>query len=197
MNTCHLSLALAACLVALFSPYPGSRGPKSILAESLDGVDRKLLYPAVQSLLQNEDSVARASVGKVFDELTDRDLVELLPAITKAIEYLAPSNEMFGDGIRLAGLDLLSRLHIREGLTLCVSVMEPGRWGAGNRVGPCLKYLQRYGSHAETVLPQLREIRAQTQQVEQIDQCIAAIESSTDMPVLVDIAEFKTRHLAK
>ena len=186
-----------AAAVALFSPYPGSRGPKSILAESLDGVDRKLLYPAVQALLQNEDSVARASVGKVFDELTDRDLVELLPAITKAIEHLAPSNEMFGDGIRLAGLDLLSRLHIREGMTLCVSVMEPGRWGAGNRVGPCLEYLQRYGTHAKAVLPQLREIRTQTKQVEPIDQCIAAIEASTATPVLVSIAEFKTRPLAR
>ena len=186
-----------AAAVALFSPYPGSRGPKSILAESLDGVDRKLLYPAVQALLQNEDSVARASVGKVFDELTDRDLVELLPAITKAIEHLAPSNEMFGDGIRLAGLDLLSRLHIREGMTLCVSVMEPSRWGEGNRVGPCLEYLQRYGIHAKAVLPQLREIRTQTKQVEPIDQCIAAIETSTATPVLVSIAEFKTRPLAK
>ncbi len=151
----------------------------------------------MQALLQNEDSVARASVGKVFDELTDRDLVELLPAITKAIEHLAPSNEMFGDGIRLAGLDLLSRLHIREGMTLCVSVMEPSRWGAGNRVGPCLEYLQRYGSHAKAVLPQLREIRAKTQQAEPIDQCIAAIETSTSTPVLVSIAEFKTRPLAR
>ena len=68
---------------------------------------------------------------------------------------------MFADGVRLAGLDLLSRLHIREGLTLCVSVMEPARWGAGNRVEPCVKYLQRYGTHAQAVLPQLREVRAQ------------------------------------
>jgi HEAT repeat protein len=179
--------------VALFSPYPGRREPKSILAESLDGVDRKLLYPAVQSLLQNEDSVARASVGSVFDDLTDRDLVELLPAITKAIERLAPSNEMFGDGVRLAGLDLLSRLHIREGMTLCVSVMEPDRWGAGRRLGPCLDYLQRYGTHAKAVLPQLREIRARIEQVEQFDKGIAAIESSTATPVLVSIAEFKAR----
>ena len=42
---------------------------------------------------------------------------------------LAPSNEMFADGVRLAGLDLLSRLRIREGMTLCVSVLEPERWG--------------------------------------------------------------------
>ena len=82
-------------------------------------------------------------------------------------------------------------------MTLCVSVMEPGRWGAGKRVGPCLEYLQRYGTHAKAVLPQLREIRTQTKQVEQMDKCIAAIESSTATPTLVSVAEFKTRTLAK
>ena len=187
--------------VALFSPYPGRREPRSILAESLDGVDRKLLYPAVQTLLQNEDSVARGSLKKIFDDLTDSDLVQLLPAITKAVEHLAPSNEMFGDGIRLAGLDLLSRLHIREGMALSISVMEPAGWGAGNRVGECLQYLPRYGTHAKAVLPQLREIRAQlaagknpkNDQVEKMDKCIAAIEASTTTPTLVNLAEFKAR----
>ena len=200
-------MAQRAAAVALFSPYPGRREPKSILAESLDGVDRKLLYPAVQALLQNDDSVARASVRKVFNELTDRDLVELLPAIVQAIERLAPSNEMFGDGIRLAGLDLLSRLHIREGMTLCVAVMEPARWGAGKRVEPCVQYLQRYGAHAKAVLPQLREVRTQlaaaagakakNEQVDRVDKCIAAIESSTVRPTVISLSEFKSRPLAK
>jgi hypothetical protein len=187
--------------VALFSPYPGRREPKSILAESLDGVDRKLLYPAIQSLLQNEDSVARGSVRKVFDDLTDRDLVELLPAITKAIEHLAPSNEMFGDGIRLAGLDLLSRLHIREGMILCVSVMEPDRWSAGTRISKCAEYLPRYGTHAKALLPQLKEIRTQlaasssqkeqSPHLKELEKCIAAIEASTATPMLVSLADFK------
>ncbi len=200
-------MAQRSAAVALFSPYPGRREPKSILAESVEGVDRHLLYPAVQSLLQNEDSVARASVRKVFAGLTDRDLVELLPAITQAIERLAPSNEMFGDGIRLAGLDLLSRLHIREGMALCVSVMEPARWGAGNRVKSCLDYLRRYGTHAKAVLPQVREIRAQlvtaadrkakSEQVDQLDACIAAIESSTDTPTVLSLAEVKASPTAK
>jgi hypothetical protein len=200
-------MAQRSAAVALFSPYPGRREPKSILAESIEGVDRQLLYPAVQSLLQNEDSVARAAVRKVFSGLSDRDLVELLPAITQATERLAPSNEMFGDGIRLAGLDLLSRLHIREGLALCVSVMEPARWGAGSRVKSCLEYLPRYGTHAKAVLPQLREIRAQlvaaagkkakSEHVDQLDTCIAAIEASTDTPMVVSVAEFKASPTAK
>jgi hypothetical protein len=189
--------------IALFANYPGKRGPRSILADSLDGVDRAQLYPAIRALLQHEDSVPRAAVSKAYERLTDADLVALLPDIAKAVAPLAPSNEMFADGVRLAGLDLLSRLHIREGMTLCVSVMEPARWGVGNRVEPCARYLQRYGTHAQAVLPQLREVRAQfagaagrkanSEQVEQLDKCIAAIESSTTAPTLVSVAEFKAR----
>ncbi len=196
-------MASRSAAIALFSNYPGKRGPKSILAESLDGVDRKLLYPAVQVLLQNEDSVVRSSVGKTLNDLDERDLVVLLPAITKAVEHLAPSNEMFGDGIRLAGLDLLTRLHIREGMALCVSVIEPSRWGLANRVAKCAEYLPRYGTHAKAALPQLKEIRAQlvagagknpkSEHVEKIDKCIAAIESSTATPTVINLADFKVR----
>lgn len=196
-------MAQRIAATALFSPYPGSRTPRSILADSLVGVDRTLLYPAVQSLLQNDDSVVRGSVNKIFDDLTPADLAVLLPAITKAVEHLAPSNEMFGDGIRLAGLDLLSRLHIREGLGLCITVMEPDRWGAGNRLKPCLDYLPRYGTHAKTVLPALKEMRdrliakggkkANTEQVEHFSRCIAAIESATTTPTLIGVAEFSAK----
>jgi len=198
-------MAQRSAAMALFSPYPGHREPKSILAESLDGVDRKQLYPAIQSLLQNEDSVARSSVRTVFNELNDSDLAQLLPAITQSIEHLAPSNEMFGDGIRLAGLDLLSRLHIREGMPLCVAVIEPGRWGLYQRLNKIVEYLPRYGTLAKTVLPQLREIRAQlaaagkakSEQAAQMDKCIAGIEASTATPTLVSLAEFKTRPAGK
>ena len=62
----------------------------------------------MESLLQNDDALARYGASAPYlDQLTDRDLAALLPAIVKAIEELAPSDEMFGDGIRLAGLDLL------------------------------------------------------------------------------------------
>ncbi len=189
----------AACM-ALFSPYPGAREPRSILAESLDGVDRKLLYPAIQSVLENDDSAARGSLSRLYGKLTDEDVVALLPAIVKAITKLAPSNEMFGDGIRLAGLDLLSRLHIREGLPLCVALIEPGRWGAGKRLPKCLEYLARYGAHAREILPQLQDVRGQwvqggrgkenREQVQLLDKAVAAIQASKATPTLLNMKDF-------
>jgi HEAT repeat protein len=190
-----------ACM-ALFSPYPGSRGPKSILAESLEGVDTKLLYPAILSALQNEDSVARGSLGRIYGKLTDRDLAVLMPAIVKATEKLAPSNEMFADGIRLAGLDLLSKRHITEGMPLCVSVMEPDRWGAGNRMSKCLESLCRYGVHAKAFLPQLKEMRQKLAATKAgmkgpnlalLDKTIATIDASKDATTMQTVKEFTAK----
>ena len=180
---------------ALFSPPPGSRGPQSILAGSLDGVDRRLLIPAVQSLLKNEDSVARGSVGHIYSKLTDQDLAVLLPSILKASEQMAPSGEMFAEGIRLAGLDLLSRLHIREGMPVCVLISEP-KWGSP--LVKCMEFLKRYGAHAKEVLPQLQALRekykghAQEQAV--IDKTIAEIQASTATPQLVGMNEFMAKY---
>ncbi len=191
----------AACC-ALFAPYPGSRTPQPILRDSLEGVDRPLLRAAIRSALSNEDSVARQSVARIFHLLDDSDWAELLPDLLKAIERLAPSNEMFGDGIRLAGLDVLSRMHLREGIELCVSVIEPERWGAENRLPRCLEYLKRYRAHAQSVLPRLQAVRdalhaRKGNLAQQVDETIAAIRSATDSPPLMDVPTFRARAAGK
>ena len=176
---------------AIFAPYPGSRGPRSILATSLDGVDRKLLYPAIRAILQNDDGAARGTLSQTYGKLSRQDLAALLPAIIQAIDQLAPSNEMFGDGIRLAGLDLVSKLHIREGMPLCVSVIESDRWGSGKRAPRCIEYLARYGKAARVLLPQLRKMRQDKKnRPETIDKIIETIEAATASPKVVSMKEF-------
>lgn len=157
-----------------------------------------LLLPAMQSVLDNEDSVARGSLAHIYGKLTERDIAKLLPDIIKATQKLAPSNEMFADGIRLAGLDLLSRLHIREGMPLCVSVIEPARWGSNRRMVKCLESLRRYGVHAKEVLPQLKEMRQsmagkKDENMVLLDKTIAEIEASQEAPTLVSVKEFAAR----
>lgn len=110
---------------------------------------------------------------------------------------------MFGDDIRLAGLDLVSRLHIREGIPLCVSVIELDRWGEGRRMTKCLEYLRRYGTHAKQVLPPLRTMRRylikkerkkeQSDKVKLLDNAIAEIETSTASPRILGLKEFTAR----
>jgi hypothetical protein len=174
---------------ALFSPYPGNTEPRSILSDSLDGVDRKQLHQVMKAFLQNDDSVVRASIVPALGKLNDRELAPLLPDLVNAIETLAPSNEMWGDDIRQAGLDILSRRHIREGMDLCVSTIER-RWG--NDYQKRLELLMRYGKNAKDVLPQLREKRPPNdpKAVKNFDKAIAAIEASTDEPELVSLKDF-------
>jgi len=99
--------------------------------------------------------------------------------------------------IRLAGLELVSRLHIREGMPLCVSVVELKRWGSDRRLKKGMECLARYGVHAKTVLPELREIRRSLKNNDKngdlLDKTIAGIEASTDSPTLVNFNDFKTR----
>ena len=175
--------------------FGGRRGTPAILADAVEQVDRRQLYPAIQAVLQNEDGAARGTVGRLYSKLSDRDLAVLLPDIIRATEKLAPSNEMFADGIRLAGLDLLSRRHIREGMALCVAVMEPTRWGQGHRIEKCAEYLLRYGTHAREVLPQLEQYRQQQGKTKDdpFAPLIAAIESATNSPPLISLKDFLAR----
>lgn len=195
-------MAKRAASAALFAPYPGRGGYRSILADSLKGVDRDLLYPAIEALLKNEDGAGRRTLTRTYKLLDDRDLVALLPAITRAVENMAPSNEMFASEIRIAGLDVLSRLKIKEGMPLCVSVIDPDRWGTKKRLEKCLEYLCRYGAHAKEVLPELQKERkivasrrgAQAKKdLEAIDNAIETIKTSEEMPTLISIDDFTAK----
>jgi hypothetical protein len=185
---------------ALFSPYPGNSEPESILANSLDGVDRKQLLVVMKSFLQNDDSVVRASIIPALGKLSDRDLAVLLPDIISAVDKLAPTNEMWGDDIRQAGLDLLSRRHIREGMLLCVSTIE---WRWGLEVGKRMEFLSRYGKSAREVIPDLKKLVRDLEKREEGEEpsdnrkilikAIADIEASKDEPKLIPLKDFIAR----
>ena len=185
---------------ALFSPYPGESEPVSLLSESLDGVDREQLHLVMKSFLENDDSVVRASVVQALEMLEDRDLGPLLPSLVKAIETPAPTNEMWSEDIRLAGLDILSRRHIREGMSLCVSSIE---WRWEINVEKRMEFLRRYGQNAREVLPAIRKlVRDIDQKGNKVDlgeerkflvKAIAQIEDSKKKPRLIALQDFIAR----
>ena len=133
-------------------------GRGGMLGKSLEGVDRKLLVKAVRAGLRNEDGRARGSFGTVYRNLTYDEIKPLLPAIHQAIVTPAPSGIMFAGGIRLSGIELLAKYRIREGLPLCLRIMEINKWGKKHRITQCLKTLGTYGAAARAVLPQLRRL---------------------------------------
>ena len=65
---------------------------------------------------------------------------------------------MFASGIRLSGVALLAKHRIREGMPLCLQILEMDKWGKKNRITQSLRTLATYGSAAKEVLPQLRQL---------------------------------------
>jgi hypothetical protein len=129
-----------------------------MLKNSLGGVDQTLLRKAVIAGLQNQDGRARGAIGGIYQQLSYEQIKPLLPAVRQAIVEPAPSGEMFAAGIRLAGIGILAKHHIKEGMELCFVVMEIDKWGKGNRVPQCLKTLATYGAAAKPMLPRLHQL---------------------------------------
>jgi hypothetical protein len=129
-----------------------------MLRRSLDGVDREPLRKAVAAGLQNQDGRARGTVGGIYQQLSYEEIKPLLPAIHEAIVTPAPSGIMFASGVRLAGIDLLAKHRMREGMPLCIEVMEIQKWGKRHRISQCLKTLGQYGGAAKPMLPRLRQL---------------------------------------
>lgn len=172
---------------ALFDPRDG------MIRRSLEGVDRDLLRSAITAGLGNEDGRARGSVGSVYRRLSAAEIEPLLPAIHAAVVEPAPSGIMFADGIRLAGLEILALHRVAEGLPLCIDLVDPPRWGLGDRIRPCLAALRRYGGAARSEIPRLRRLEAELAEAgwtpEAIDELeisdlIRAIESDDAAPAL-------------
>jgi hypothetical protein len=132
-----------------------------MLGRSLDGVDSDALRAAVVAGLRNEDGRARGAFASVYRNLSFETLAPLLPAIHEAIVEPAPSGIMFADGIRLAGLELFAKHGIAEGVPLCVTLIDPDRWGMGNRIGRCLDMLRLYGGAARSEIPRLNALQAE------------------------------------
>ena len=161
-----------------------------LLKKSLDGVDETLLQKAIVAGLQNQDGRARGTIGGIYQKLSYEKIKPLLPAIHEAIITPAPSGIMFASGVRVSGLEVLATHRIKEGLPLCLEVMELTKWGKNGRIKRCLDALEKYGPAAKPLLPKLKQLeedlsshreakmlKAHTERVRKI---IQSLEKTTD-----------------
>jgi hypothetical protein len=129
-----------------------------MLSRSLEGVDRDALYEAVRAGLKNEDGRARGSFESVYEQLSYDEIKPLLPAVFQAVAEPAPSGIMFADGIRLAGLKVLAKHKVAEGMQACVDYIRgQNRWASEKRTPQLLEILKSYGSNAKPLIPQLEK----------------------------------------
>jgi len=170
-----------------------------MLKKSLEGADLDLLRKAVAAGLQNQDGRARGNIGNIYQQLSYEEIKPLLPSIHEAIVKPAPSGEMFADGIRLSGLELLAKHRIREGMALCLDIMDIERWGKKNRIDRCLEILAIYGGSARPLLPQLRQLekdlashreaKSLQPSIDKLRKLMDDIEKSKNTPELINLAK--------
>ncbi|MBK8978833.1 MAG: HEAT repeat domain-containing protein [Planctomycetes bacterium] len=172
-----------------------------MLRRSLDRVDREALYAAVRAGLCNEDGRARGAVGAIYDSLSFEDVRPLLPAILRATMESAPSGIMFADDVRVAGLRVMARHHVEEGIDACVFYVRHQKQHASeHRTPEVLELLRSYGAHAQRCIPELERIADYFENDEQdfpkhlsrqkaaaVRDTITAIRASEERPALVHI----------
>ncbi len=140
--------------------YPGGAlGMKGLLADSLEGVDRKLLFEVVKKLLKNDDGRARSCIASLYKQLSFEELKPIWPDIFEAARNQAPSGVMFASAIRLSSMKLFADNKVKEGLPLFFDVMDIDKWGKNRRVMNLLTSLEAYGPEAtKLVLPQMKTL---------------------------------------
>lgn len=172
-----------------------------MLGRSLDGLDREALYTAVRAGLRNEDGRARGSIGSIYQNLSYEEIKPLLPAIQRAIIEPAPSGIMFADGIRIEGLRVLAKHHVRGGIDACVKyIRTQNPWASEKRTPELLNILLTYGAHAKSAIPELKQIaddfadgeenfppKLSRDKAEAVRETITAITASDDYPELIDV----------
>ncbi len=178
-----------------------------LLNGSIEGVDRRLLYPAIRVVAENPDGMARARLMGIFQrQLSLQDVEALGPTLVAAVKTRCPADTMFGNDIRMGAFKALTKYHFKEGIEAGVEFAKTqGGWGSQNRTGEIMKEIVGYGSAARPVVPELKELivalndqvkrgefpggELNAQRVNAVKDAIQAIEAAKDHPALRTIAE--------
>ena len=167
----------------------------------LAGADQDTLRKAIQAGLRNQDGHARTVISSIYGTLSFEQIKPLLPAILEAVNTPAPSGEMFADDVRLEGLRILAKHHVKEGIKACVEyAMSQNQWDSQERTPKIMAILLTYGTHAKPFIPELRKIANYFEKDEKdfppnlmvvkansVRETIRAIEASTETPKLTSL----------
>ena len=130
-----------------------------LVANSLEGIDRDLVYPAIRRMLACDDGLGTFAVRSIFKTLNTEELKTLAPEIVKVAHDTAPSGEMFAQEIRVAALKFMANNKIPEGLPVFIEYARTQN-GWGQRTAAILPLLKEYGPAALEILPQLKALQA-------------------------------------
>ena len=177
-----------------------------LLRGSIEGIDTKLLYPAIKAIAQNADGMARATLTHtIADQLKLEDVEALGPDILAAVKVRCPADTMFGNEIRMAGFKALTKYHFKEGIEAGITLAKTqGGHGSESRTGQIMKMLVGYGKAAQPAIPQMKELIVELndqvknrefpgdlnqRRVGDVEEAIKAIQAATTQPELRSIGK--------
>ncbi|MEI6809323.1 MAG: DUF6288 domain-containing protein [bacterium] len=172
---------------ALFYPGGNVAGSPGLLAKSIEGVDKSLLYPAIKAVSIHPDGHARGCLRSTYELLTLDDVKALMPEIVASIRDTAPCNTMFSKGAMLAGCKMLARLHVEEGIPLSIELLNNYTFHGEGYVAEYIgKVMKTYGGSVKTVLPDWKK-KLEPKIAREV---IEGIESDQNPAALVSLKEF-------
>lgn len=153
-------------------------------------LDFDLFHTAANKLLGHRHHAPRNAIMRM---LANVPLTHFPAVAERIIEVIRNDNVAYetyhNDAARATGLAILERLGIRDGMTLAVETMEPGKWGQARRVKARLAFLTRYGKEAHAVLPEIKAMRQSGRIKPSEDGAIARIERATRPRDLITLEE--------
>jgi hypothetical protein len=186
-------------------------GRGGLLHESIEGVDRDLLFAASRRLLVCKGGYTRSLVGSaVIKKLTVEELQGLWPDLIPAMMEVAPTEIMFASGIRETVAKTLADNHIAEGMPLILDYMRLQKpHGSGDRNPRITGWLTQYGAAAKPLLPAMESYLAFLEQdhpwtdkgqpppasfykgqVRHLKAAIESIRNATEAPELMSIKPY-------
>ena len=128
-----------------------SFGPKGVIHSSgVNGVDRKLLYPAIRAIAKTPIGLSRGTLEHTYEYLTYDDVLEVSGSIVDAVVNRAPADKMFSDGARRGGVAVLQKHGISEGVPACMAYAADEVGGKRNTP---LSLLGTFGGSVYSVTP--------------------------------------------
>ncbi|MDH4445545.1 MAG: DUF6288 domain-containing protein [Akkermansiaceae bacterium] len=185
-----------------------------LIKKSIENIDRKKLYPAIQAVANNPDGMARATLKATFEkQLTLEDVEALAPDLLTAVETRCPADTMFGNDIRMGAFRALTKYHFKEGIAAgIVFVNTQGGHGSESRTGEIMKEIASYGSAARDAIPDLQKVLANftrkvgkdnfppelnKRRISAVENAIKSIESAKDQPEIRTFPVAKTLQVPK
>lgn len=127
-----------------------------LLKESIDGVNREVLFPAIRGILACRGGHERSMMAEaVLPRLTLKELQPLWPVLIPALRECAPTGVMFASGVRTTIASILAENKVEEGMDLLLEYMklQKRHGGGGKRNILITDLIKSYGANARPLIP--------------------------------------------